>query len=130
MEGSGGIGAGAAVHLGGVSILPGVAASGKLLINWAFHVNDRPWWDIGRMKTKTSVTLSKEVLVAIDRLAGARFSRSSVIELALRKYLEERKQNQIHARDLEILNRDADLLNAENEDWLQYQADPWKDESK
>jgi len=82
------------------------------------------------MKEKTSVTLSKDVLIAIDRLAGSRHSRSSVIEWALRKYLEERKRAQIHARDLEILNREADRLNAENEDWLQYQADPWKDDGE
>lgn len=80
------------------------------------------------MKVKTSITLSREVLTAVDRLTGSRHSRSSVIERALRKYLRERKRAEIHAHDLEILNRAADRLNAENEDWLQYQTDPWENE--
>jgi metal-responsive CopG/Arc/MetJ family transcriptional regulator len=80
------------------------------------------------MKEKTSVTLSRDVLKEIDRLAGRERSRSAVIEWVLREYLHQRQREQIHARDLEILNREADRLNAENEDWLQYQADPWANE--
>jgi metal-responsive CopG/Arc/MetJ family transcriptional regulator len=74
------------------------------------------------MKQKTSITLSREVLAGIDRLAGSKHSRSAVIERALRRYLEERKRAQIYAHDLEILNRAADRLNAEAEDVLKDQA--------
>jgi len=75
------------------------------------------------MKEKTSVTLSREVLAKIDRLAGRRHSRSSVIEKVLRQYLRQRERAELNARDLEILNREADRLNAEMEDVLDYQAD-------
>ncbi len=62
------------------------------------------------MKVKTSITLSREVLTAVDRLTGSSHSRSSVIERALRKYLREHKRAEIHAHDLQILNRAADVL--------------------
>jgi len=75
------------------------------------------------MKEKTSITLSPEVLTGIDRLAGSKRSRSAVIESVLRLYLRQRQRARIHARDLEILNRAADRLNAEAEDVLKDQAD-------
>jgi metal-responsive CopG/Arc/MetJ family transcriptional regulator len=80
------------------------------------------------MKAKTSVTLSKDLLIAIDRLAGSKSSRSAVIEQAVRSYLKERERAFVYARDLEILNRAADRLNAEAEETLEYQADPWRPE--
>jgi metal-responsive CopG/Arc/MetJ family transcriptional regulator len=73
------------------------------------------------MKLKTSVTLSREVLSGIDRLAGSKYSRSAVIEAALRQYLKQRKRAEIYAHDLKILNEAADRLNAEMEDVLRYQ---------
>ena len=80
------------------------------------------------MKEKTSVTLSREVLAQIDRLAGREKSRSAVIERALRSYLKERERALIYAHDLKILNEFADVLNAEAEDTLKYQADIWDTE--
>ncbi|HJT71454.1 MAG TPA: ribbon-helix-helix protein, CopG family [Terriglobales bacterium] len=73
------------------------------------------------MKQKTSITLSREVLVGIDRVAGAKHSRSAIIEVALREYLKRRKRAQIYEHDLKILNEAADRLNAEMEDVLRYQ---------
>lgn len=83
-----------------------------------------------RTKQKTSLTLSRDVLKGIDRLAGNKQSRSAVVERALRSYLEEREREFIHFHDLEILNRFADRLNAEAEDTLQFQADPWRHETE
>ena len=80
------------------------------------------------MKEKTSITLSRDVLKDIDRLAGSKYSRSAIIERAVRSYLKERERAFIYARDLEILNRAADRLNAEAEETLEYQADPWRPE--
>lgn len=80
------------------------------------------------MKAKTSVTLSQELLEAIDRLAGSKSSRSAIIERAVRSYLKEREREFIYAHDLELLNRYADQLNAESEDIFEYQADPWRPE--
>lgn len=80
------------------------------------------------MKAKTSVTLSKDLLIAIDRLAGSKSSRSAVIERAVRSYLKEPERAFIYAHDLGILDRAADRLNAQAEETLEYQADPWRPE--
>ena len=77
------------------------------------------------MKEKTSVTLATDVLAGIDRLAGSRYSRSAFIERVLRRYLAERARAKINARELDLLNRAADELNAEAADALDYQA-PWE----
>ncbi|MGA2347031.1 MAG: ribbon-helix-helix protein, CopG family [Candidatus Sulfotelmatobacter sp.] len=74
------------------------------------------------MKEKTSVTLSPEVLKGIDRLAGSKQSRSAFIETVLQQYLRQRARAQRDARDIELINRHADELNAEAEDVLRYQA--------
>lgn len=74
------------------------------------------------MKEKTSITLSKDVLAKVDRLAGSKQSRSAFIERVLRKYLRERRRAALHARDLQRINRAADRLNQEASDVLQYQA--------
>lgn len=74
------------------------------------------------MKEKTSITLSKDLLARVDRLAGSKQSRSAFIERVLRKYLKDRQRAKIHARDLEILNQAADRLNQEADDVLEYQA--------
>ena len=74
------------------------------------------------MKEKTSITLSRDLLAGIDRLAGSKGSRSAFIERVLRRYLRERTRIQAHARDLERINRSADALNSEAADVLDYQA--------
>jgi len=74
------------------------------------------------MKEKTSITLSKEILAGIDRAAGSKQSRSAFIEVVLAQYLRRQARAQLEARDLELLNRTADELNAEIEDVLRYQA--------
>lgn len=74
------------------------------------------------MKEKTSITLSKDLLAKVDRLAGSKQSRSAFIERVLRKYLKDRQRASIHARDVELLNQAADRLNREAEDVLEYQA--------
>jgi metal-responsive CopG/Arc/MetJ family transcriptional regulator len=74
------------------------------------------------MKEKTSITLSKEVLAGIDRIAGSKQSRSAFIEAVLAQYLRKQERAQIEARDLELINKAADELNAEVEDVLRYQA--------
>jgi metal-responsive CopG/Arc/MetJ family transcriptional regulator len=74
------------------------------------------------MKDKTSITLSKEVLARIDRLAGSKQSRSAFIEAVLTEYLRRQARAQVETRDLELLNKAADELSAEVEDILGYQA--------
>jgi metal-responsive CopG/Arc/MetJ family transcriptional regulator len=74
------------------------------------------------MKDKTSITLSREVLAGIDRLAGSRQSRSAFIEAVLRRFLRSRARAEIEAHDLHRINRASDRLNAEVADVLDYQA--------
>ncbi len=74
------------------------------------------------MKEKTSITLSGDVLAAIDRIAGSKQSRSAFIEGVLREFLRQRARAAIQARDLERINAAAQRLNAEASDVLEYQA--------
>ncbi len=74
------------------------------------------------MKVKTSVTLSSEVLKAIDLYIGGYRSRSEFIETATRKFLAELARKEAERRDLELINRHSDFLNAEAEDVLTYQV--------
>jgi metal-responsive CopG/Arc/MetJ family transcriptional regulator len=73
------------------------------------------------MKEKTSITLSKEVLTAIDRFAGSKQSRSAFIEAVLAQYLRQQARAKVEARDLDLINKSADELDAEVRDILRYQ---------
>jgi metal-responsive CopG/Arc/MetJ family transcriptional regulator len=75
------------------------------------------------MKVKTSVTLSEELLRQIDALSSQYGTRSALIERAVRDFLATAAQRQWEARDLEILNRRAEALNAEAADVLSYQME-------
>jgi len=74
------------------------------------------------MKEKTSITLSADILTAIDRLAGSKQSRSAFIERVLREFLRERARAAVQARDLERINAAAQRLNAEAAEVMEYQA--------
>jgi metal-responsive CopG/Arc/MetJ family transcriptional regulator len=74
------------------------------------------------MKEKTSITLSTEILAEVDQLAGRKLSRSAFIEAVLRRYIRDQRRAQVHARDLQLINRAADQLNSEATDVLEYQA--------
>lgn len=78
---------------------------------------------IGGMRVKTSVTIDEKVLRAIDKSTGPYRSRSRVLEEAAREFLARRARTAREARDLEIINAQADDLNREMEDVLAYQAD-------
>ena len=74
------------------------------------------------MKVKTSITLSDEVLEAIDLHIGKYRSRSEFLETAVRKFIAQLARKEAEQRDLEIINRSADSLNAEAKDVLTYQV--------
>ena len=76
------------------------------------------------MKLKTSITLSEDTVRELDELAGPSAHRSRVIEEALRDYLERRRRERRDARELAILDRNAEGLNREVEDVLAYQREP------
>jgi len=75
------------------------------------------------MKVKTSITLSEEVLRAIDLAVKGSANRSGFIEQAVRSYLRQNAREQRDAGDLEILNSNALKLNKEAADVLSYQVD-------
>jgi metal-responsive CopG/Arc/MetJ family transcriptional regulator len=74
------------------------------------------------MKVKTSVTLSSDVVAAVDNLCAAS-GRSEFIERALRSYLAQQKRLDRDRRDLKLINRHAARLNREAEDVLALQGE-------
>jgi metal-responsive CopG/Arc/MetJ family transcriptional regulator len=73
------------------------------------------------MKVKASITLSDDLLRAVDDLARMS-SRSEVIERALREFFAARARAERDARDLEIMNAQADAYNVETADLMTYQT--------
>lgn len=71
---------------------------------------------------RISITVEKEILAEIDRIAGSKRSRSAFIDSVLTQYLKERARAERDARDLELINRHAEKLNREALDALEYQA--------
>ena len=76
------------------------------------------------MKLKTSITISEDILAAIDKRSGQFKNRSDFIETAIRAYIERLLRMEQDARDLGIINRQADRLNQEAVDVLAYQIIP------
>ncbi len=75
------------------------------------------------MKMKTSITLAKEVVVAIEKVAREGESRSQAIERLLRQSLAVRERTAVDNRDRNIINAHADELNKEAVDVLGYQVE-------
>lgn len=74
------------------------------------------------MKVKTSIALSDTLLKEIDDLVEYSHNRSTLIEEALREYIERNKKSSTNQRDLELINDYADELNQEAVDVLSYQV--------
>jgi metal-responsive CopG/Arc/MetJ family transcriptional regulator len=74
------------------------------------------------MKRKTSVTLSEDLLVELDRMAGPNVSRSSHIEGILRDFVDQRVRQRRLAQEVAAINQHADELNSEMNDALSFQA--------
>ena len=74
------------------------------------------------MKTKTSLTLSEDLIARIDKLAGSKVSRSAYIEQILRDFVDGLAQARKDAREVAAINRHAVQLNAEMSDALSFQA--------
>jgi len=75
------------------------------------------------MREKTSVSLTKELLVEIRRVAGPKTNRSRFLEAAAWDRIAVLRRRRREARDKTILDRDSRSLNAEAFDVLDYQAD-------
>ena len=68
------------------------------------------------------MSVSDEILEAIDLHIGGYRSRSEFLETAARKFIAQLTRKEAERRDLEIINGHADSLNAEAEDVLTYQV--------
>lgn len=75
------------------------------------------------MKVRTSVTLPRELLTAVDALAGKKHKRSEIVESALRDYMAKEGHKRLNRRDIEIIDKNADLINKQVEETLEFQAE-------
>ena len=73
------------------------------------------------VRVKTSITLPKELLARLDRVDK---NRSALLERAAVAYLAHLERRARDQRDLEIIHRNADRLNREALDTLEYQKLP------
>jgi metal-responsive CopG/Arc/MetJ family transcriptional regulator len=73
------------------------------------------------VRVKTSITLPDELLRRLDRVDR---NRSALIERAALAYLARLESEERDRRDLEIIDRNADRLNREALDTLEYQQVP------
>ena len=68
---------------------------------------------MGSMKIKTSITLSEDLLKAMDQQSIQYKNRSEFIETALWTFINQMIRNAQNAKGLEIISRRADRLNKE-----------------
>ena len=74
------------------------------------------------MKQKISITLSKDLLAQVDRLAGSKNLRSAFIERVLCRYVRDRRRAALDSRDLARINSAAERLNPEAANVREYQS--------
>jgi metal-responsive CopG/Arc/MetJ family transcriptional regulator len=74
------------------------------------------------MKVKTSVTLSTDLLRALEQASSQYKNRSEFLETAAWALLAQLQRAKRNAKDLAILNKKAIRLNREAEDVLAYQV--------
>ena len=74
------------------------------------------------MKAKTSLTLSEDLVKTLDKLAGAKVSRSAFIENILREFVDRRAAARRDAQAVAAINKHAAQLNAEMNDTLSFQS--------
>ncbi|MDA3950073.1 MAG: hypothetical protein PF508_12755 [Spirochaeta sp.] len=72
------------------------------------------------MKVKTSVTLSEELLAAIDQEKSIK-NRSVLVEEATWQYLRNRRRLEREKREFEKINQNAAALNEDALDVLDFQ---------
>jgi metal-responsive CopG/Arc/MetJ family transcriptional regulator len=74
------------------------------------------------MRVKTSITMTSDLLAALDQEAGPYKNRSEFIEAAVRAFIQQRRRADQNARDALVIDRRADALNREAVDVLGYQT--------
>ncbi len=74
---------------------------------------------------KISITLPQDLLNSVDEIVGKTRKRSKVIEKVLRDFVANEKRRELNLRDIEIINANAEKLNEEALDTLEYQQINW-----
>jgi metal-responsive CopG/Arc/MetJ family transcriptional regulator len=74
------------------------------------------------MRKEVRVSLSSDLVAALDARLKNREDASEFIEEAVRRSLARQTRDEDSDRDIEIINRNARQLNEEAEDVLEYQA--------
>jgi len=77
------------------------------------------------MKIQTTISLEPELLQQLDQILANkdRHSLSDFVEDLLRNFLLRAKSTTQDARELELINQNADRLNQEAKDVLAYQVE-------
>ncbi len=81
------------------------------------------------MKVKTSLTLSDELIQAIDQYGATYENRSAFIEAAVWAFIRQLRHSRENACDIEIIDQNAERLNAEALDVLAYQQPTYSTQS-
>ena len=73
-------------------------------------------------KVKTSVSISREVLDAIDGLVGDTGQRSALVEQAVIEYIARHRRQKRGEQDRRLIDRHAEDLERDVEESLDFQA--------
>jgi len=74
------------------------------------------------MKIKTSITLTDTLVADMDKICGGAGQRSAFVEAAIRSKLDQMMRQLRDEKDLSIINENAETLNREAEDTLDWQT--------
>jgi metal-responsive CopG/Arc/MetJ family transcriptional regulator len=74
------------------------------------------------MKTKISISVSKELIEKVNMMSENYKNRSAFIESAINSYIKEITNSEKNKNDVNIINKNAKRLNKEALDVLSYQG--------
>ena len=99
--------------------------SSRIQSDWLISQDRTPGsWYKGSMKVKTSVTLSEELLKAIEAQAHAgAANRSALIEQAMWEYLRSHHRADRDRNEMARINAESAELNREALDTIDYQVE-------
>lgn len=73
-------------------------------------------------RIETTVSLPKDLFEQANKMSKDS-EISDVIETALRDYVAKGNRKELNRRDIEIINENADLINKQVEETLEFQAE-------
>jgi len=73
-------------------------------------------------RIETTVSLPKDLFEQANQMSKDA-EISDVIETALRDYVAKENRRELNRRDIEIINENADLINKQVEETLEFQAE-------